>query len=284
MKKIVFSLLFIFGISALSFAQLKNKNGEKILPEAGEFSIGVDATPFINYLGNFFNGTIGNSTSWSFVDNVTQSVLAKYMIDEKSAYRIGLRVGFVHNSVTNNLVQKDGDPAKYVQDKASQSDMNVVLMAGKEFRRGKGRLQGFYGAEAHLAFGTSNVNFTYGNGFVTAYPTPLTTSWTAARGSAPTPTGMAVQSSRPLSQGFGTIFGIGARAFGGVEYFILPKLSFGGEFGWGIGLLSMGKGKMTTESWTGTETKSTTIETVGASQFGIDTDNVNGRLVLQFYF
>lgn len=284
MKKFSLFLVLFFGVLAISFAQIKNKHGELILPEAGEYSIGVDALPLLNYFGNFFNGTIGNSTNWAFIDNTTNAIFGKYMIDEKSAYRVGLRVGFVNNSITNNMVTKDGDPAKYVQDKCSQSDMNIVFVLGKEYRRGKGRVQGFYGAEASLAFGTSSVKYTYGNDFATAYPTPLSTAWTVARGTAPTPTGMATVGARPISQNFGAIFGLGIRGFVGTEYFVLPKLSIGGEFGWGFGIFSMGKGKGTTESWTGTETETNDIELVGARQIGIDTDNFNGRIVLQFYF
>ncbi|MDX1653357.1 MAG: hypothetical protein R3277_12745, partial [Brumimicrobium sp.] len=88
---------------------------------------------------------------------------------------------------------------------------------------------------------------------------------------------------------------LGLRGFIGVEYFILPKLSLGGEFGWGLVFMSTGSSSMTTESVgfnpSGTESvEQITTETGGSSSFGIDTDANNtvfgpaGSLRLSFYF
>jgi hypothetical protein len=206
------------------------------------------------------------------------------MIDDHTAYRAGVRVGFLNSGITNHVIPKSGDPAKYVDDKVSQTDINVMLLLGKEFRRGKGRVQGKYGAEATLVFSTSKASFTYGNGFETTYTTPVSTTWTVARAQTPAYSGQGAASSRPLSQNFGTNFGIGARAFVGIEYFMLPKLSIGGEFGYGLGIVALGKTSVSTESWTGTESKTTDLNLVGGHQFVLDNDNLDGSIMILFYF
>ncbi len=85
-------------------------------------------------------------------------------------------------------------------------------------------------------------------------------------------------------------FGIGVRGFVGVEYFFAPKISIGGEFGWGINFLSTAKGSSETEVWDGTGVKTTETESAGDSQFHVDTDNLagvdnlDGSINLLFYF
>jgi hypothetical protein len=34
---------------------MKSKRGENILPKAGEFALGIDAMPVVDYFGNLFN-------------------------------------------------------------------------------------------------------------------------------------------------------------------------------------------------------------------------------------
>ncbi len=96
----------------------------------------------------------------------------------------------------------------------------------------------------------------------------------------------------------GTYFTFGLRAFIGVEYFILPKISLGGEFGWGLGLRTGGKTTTTYESVgnknaipPGNDQVGTTeIEAPSGRIIRFDTDNFNsmygpsGSLRLNFHF
>ena len=60
-----------------SFAQLTSKSGETILPEADDWSVGIEATPFLNYIGNAFNGSLGNGApTWNFL-NANQTIIGK---------------------------------------------------------------------------------------------------------------------------------------------------------------------------------------------------------------
>ena len=83
MKK---SLIFagLLGVSAISQAQLQSKKGEAYLPEAGDWSIGVDATPFLNYVGNFLSSA-GNSAPTQDFLNANQTIIGKYCVTQIGA-------------------------------------------------------------------------------------------------------------------------------------------------------------------------------------------------------
>jgi len=83
--------------------------------------------------------------------------------------------------------------------KSSGFDLNVGL--GKEWRKGKTRLQGFYGADVFLNFKNSKT----------------TTTYTASE--------MSVSSGS---------FGLGAKGFIGAEYFLFPKISIGAQYTYGL--------------------------------------------------
>jgi hypothetical protein len=282
MKKVGLTLLIALVFAFSANAQLKNKKGEVILPETGDWAIGINATPILDYFGNMLNNDANNNITWNFTNG--QSIFGKYFTSETEAYRVGLRIGFVSQGVKNLVAKTGTTTAETVEDKATQSDMNIYLSAGKEFRKGHGRLQGFYGADAFLMFGTSSASFTYGNVIDGTNPTPVGTTWNTNPATKPIVSGAGALGIRPTKDKAGATFGFGVRAFIGAEYFVLPKLSIGGEFGWGLGLATTGKGLTTTEAWDGSAVKSTDVETGGSSKFAIDTDNFGGAIKVMFHF
>ncbi len=298
MKKIVLTIIAIASLYTAANAQIKNKKGEEILPVAGEYSIGINAVPLLDYFGNLLSGWTGKNTDfkWNYMGNRGAQIFGKYMISETEAYRVGVRIGFNSFSAKNFVTANDTTVGtKPVEDKVSQNELEIMLTAGKEYRRGKGRLQGIYGAEAQIMMRTSSATMTYANSIDAKYnnnptiPPALSvesTDWAITRGNAPVVAGSSTGITRNTKYNDGTIFGIGARAFVGVEYFFLPKMSLGGEFGWGLMLQSNGKNTRTTEEWDATTSavKTTEIENGGKTYFGIDTDNFSGCIALQFYF
>ena len=71
MKKSITILAFAFGITGAFAQDLTSKKGEPILPEAGDWAIGIDATPFLNYAGNFFGKTTNNNApTFNFFTNI----------------------------------------------------------------------------------------------------------------------------------------------------------------------------------------------------------------------
>ena len=72
-------------------AVLMSKKGVPILPEAGEYALGISANPFLEYFGNFLNGTNGNNSPvFDFAGNPLGTPFALYgkkMLDANTALR-----------------------------------------------------------------------------------------------------------------------------------------------------------------------------------------------------
>ena len=261
MKKKVLLIAALFT-AGLSFAQdgLTSKKGVPILPEAGDWSIGFDASSLLNYGGNMLNGNTDNSFA-PMGDVNANTVYGKKFIDANTAYRAMLRLGFGSN--TNTTYVKDlsdgADADATVENDTTMSSFNITIGGGKEFRRGKGRLQGVYGPMASVSFGTSKQVHEFGNDL---------SSNNAAE--------------RITEAKNGSTFGLALGGFAGVEYFFAPKISLGAEIGWNIQLSNTGDGEVTTEKWT-TASESNTVESAGNSSFSFDT-RPNANITLNFHF
>ncbi len=255
---------------------LVSKKGENILPEADDWALMIDAVPVMNYLGNMLNGNLNNGSPSFGYPGTPLAITGKMFKDETTAYRAMIRLGFGSTNA-RNFVNNDAtttDPLDMVEDSRKTSYNNIVLGGGLEMRRGKTRLQGFYGGMLMFGIGGSKSTYSYGNAFTTTNMTPTsTTSWS------PATAGPAA--SRTTESKAGSTMTIALRGFIGAEYFIFPKMSVGAEFGWGLGMTSTGDGESTTEYWDGATNapKSTTTTTGGNSAFGIDTDVKGTQLV-----
>jgi len=253
MKKQTLFVAFAFGVASVFAQDLTSKKGETILPEAGDWGVSVNANPFLNYAGNFIGGNGLNAAPTANFLTTNQTITGKYFIDEKTAYRGGIRINFSSASTATKVAAIPAtSPATFVDDVTTVSGSNIGLTFGLEKRKGKTRLQGFYGAEAGLMFGSGKTTFEYGN--------DLSANNAITR--------------TALTKG-GSTFGFGLRGFIGAEYFILPKMSIGAEFGWGLAFNRTGEGETTTDTWNGSAVESTTTNTGKSSSFGIDTDNMN---------
>jgi hypothetical protein len=322
MKKSISLVALAFGVTSAFAQDLTSKKGEPFLPEAGDWSIGVDATPFLNYAGNFFGGRVGTNNqapTFNFA-NTLGTIQGKMFKDANTAYRASLRIQYnsskdravvtehVNSSALTDALASTGD-AKYDQKKST--DRLIVLGVGMEKRRGKTRLQGVYGAEAFVYGGSTKEKYKYAND-LTQTAEDLTTAfqenidandaaYTHNFGSniATSLNGYTnVDAARVLKRKSNGFVGVGVRAFIGAEYFIAPKVSIGGEFGWGVGYQLNTKDKATWDA-EGTGTTATTqtageVKTKdsvnGGSSIMIDTDNSNtmlgasGTIRLNFHF
>jgi len=308
MKKTIFTIVIMVFAVTIASSQLVSKKGVPILPEKDEYALGVDATPFFNYFGNMFNGNVNNTgPAFNFTATTPMTIYVKRMVDANTAYRAKFRIGMASANIKNNVtddVNVGSDPMAVVEDKWAHSEMFIQLGFGIEKRRGKGRVQGIYGAEAALGIMSVSDKYTFGNSITSANNNPTSTNWSEFGGwnwaNMVNPPTWSTQTpgSRTLEQKQGMGFGIAARAFGGIEYFFAPKMSIGGEFGWSIAFVSMGKSKTTTESWDNTAVKEVEQEQGGRGVFRIDTDNMttgysttspvlagpSGAINLFFYF
>ncbi|MCC6384697.1 MAG: hypothetical protein LC117_01650 [Bacteroidia bacterium] len=283
-KSLIVLALAVFTTTAFAQEVMTSKKGTPILPEAGDWAIGVDATPFIEFFGNVMNNSnnIG-APSWtspfsSLSSSSAPILYAKYVKDQTTHYRAMVRLGF-GSSKENFVIQKDSTdgssftPAQYGSDESKTSGNGITLGAGIEKRKGKGRIQGFYGAMAMIGFGSEKTTNTFANAITTDNPTPSTTY------------NMQGGLYRIKEVKEGGIFNLGIRGFIGVEYFFMAKASLGAEFGWGLSMSSKGEGETTSEGWNGTAVETQKVPGPGkTSSFGIDTDNGYASINLLFYF
>ncbi len=252
------SFVVVLGITGAMNAQMVSKKGENYLPQAGDWSIGIDGGSMVNYFGNMLNNSAGNGMSFDF-NNANAMISGKMFKTDKLAYRGALRIGMHSESVTTP-VASIANPGTMVNDEVKTSSNFIGLGAGLEQRRGSTRLQGYYGAMAMLSYGGGRTSYTYGDG--------------KAEGNL-------------TEEKDGSTIGFGVRGFIGAEYFVLPKISIGGEFGWGLGFHSMSAGSSTVLD---ADLQEVTEKTESSSGFGIDTDNSSmglapmGNLTINFHF
>ena len=153
------------------------KPEKNYLPEAGDVTIGVNAVPFLNYLGNVFGKSdknkinpekIGGVPAVPGLDNPTMSIFGKYFLTDQTALRLNVGIGI--NSLTQSQYVTDdaaavNDPLSQdvVEDTYKYRNSGMSVAVGYEWRRGSKRLQGFWGGQAILAYSNSKHFFGYGN-------------------------------------------------------------------------------------------------------------------------
>jgi len=312
MKKSIALVALAFGVTSAFAQDLTSKKGEPILPEAGDWAVAIDATPFLNYAGNFFGKTAANTApTWDFATN-NATIWGKYFVDANTAYRVGVRLGFGSNTTKNMVADRANtstisfpETAPLVENKWKSGSTNIGLTAGIEKRKGKTRLQGYYGAEVGIGLSSTKNKFEYGNSLnPTGTPAVVVDAADGFGGGFnlvnAAGTGIVGQTgdARMTEQKSGLTFALGIRGFVGAEYFLFPKISLGGEFGWGLGLVMGGKSKTTYEAVgvnSGGNVTTGTKEVEGStrtSSVGVDTDHMSsvfgalpaGKLKLVLHF
>ncbi len=281
------SLLFtVYG-----FAQPISKKGEPYLPEAGDYAISIDAAPFLKYLGNLFTDAETEAPGTDFANN-NFAIMAKKFKTPEMAYRASLRLNILTETYRSFSPEFSVDPTNTtVQDDYTRTFTNVYASLGIEKRKGKTRIQGFYGVEGILGFGTENHSFDYGNDIDQSNTTPERSEYTILFQDSPLElTNLNEEGSFITEYKQGTTFSLGGRAFLGAEIFLFPKWSVGFEYGFSAAFFFTGNASITSEQWTtpvgGTSEQyvTTVVDEGGFSQFRIDNDNSGGALFMTFYF
>lgn len=246
MKKL-FLIFAVCAFSLTTFAQddaMKTKKGFVILPEAGDYVLGFDAVPVLDYASNVADimGSAAVAKHPGYVTGMNNIIVGKYFVTDKKAYRV--RFGI---NTTKTTTKTFGDNPLFPSKVGTVDAENIListtktgnakyfLAAGLELRRGHNRLQGFYGGEFLFGYATTNTT----NKYEIEYNKSNIDSTNAG----------STNLSRNLSTKSGGAITIGLRGFTGVEYFVLPKISIGAEFGWGLGVTTTPRGKTNTEVW-----------------------------------
>lgn len=248
MKKSLLILAMLIGGAVTAQDNMTSKKGTPILPEAGDWSIGIGAHTVLEYFGNLMNSGQNMAPRFDWQENSENIIRFKMMKDANTAYRAGLRLGF------GSEKQGTGNSTAGTLKDSAVSAMNINLAAGIQMYRGQGRLRGYYGGEAGIGLGSGKTKFTY-NG-------------NAGPG-------------ETLERKAGGTFSLSLGGFIGAEYFFAPKMSVSGEFGWGLMVSSTGESETKTADGNGGSTNSKGGK---ASTFRFDTNNANGAIVLNMYF
>ena len=286
MKKVILSIAIMIGIAVAATAQDKtvssnatvtNKFGHAILPAAGDFALGIDAVPFLEYLGNM-NNQSSNIAAPSF-DGFPGRIYGKYFLNENTAVRAKLFFDFGNDRQAHTVIE-DGtvlNPDKTVVDYKTVTKNELKLSVGYEMRRGYRRLQGFYGVEAGIGINKSDELYKYGNVMTVANATPSTWDFTTNAATNP--------ASRTLEKRGGFGYEVGVGGFVGLEYFFAPKMSIGGELGVSISGANNPIGKQKYQLVEGGAVKEheNRVDQAGNANFHFKT-NVGGSLFLMFHF
>lgn len=308
MKRVLFSIVALMVSVCMISAQeaeesdvLKSKKGTPILPQSGDYALGIDAAPMINFAGQVLNSlNAGGAAASPGFNDFTDPTMAggviylKKFTSDKEAFRVKVMVNSTSNT-SKAYVQGDeewdglSDKADYeplemdVTDKFTDSDHNLGILVGKEMRRGYARLQGFYGAEVGLMYNSTKDAYKYGNEYLD------NTDAGAALDGTPTFNDFGANdlggSARLLKETTRS-FTFMANGFVGVEYFVLPKMAIGGELYLGLAYTGQGKTKTESEAWDATEDEVVVTETKGyvnPNAFNLSTFN-GGTLFLIFHF
>jgi hypothetical protein len=122
MKKVITLAALVF-VSVAGFAQMK--------PQAGDCSIGIDATPFLTYAGGLLSNAGATAPSFAGTAANPMSITMKHMRTDDMAIVTRVGVGITSTS-SEDLA---GDETK-------MSAFSFDLFGGVEKRRGEGRIVG----------------------------------------------------------------------------------------------------------------------------------------------
>ena len=263
MKKLFLAISLLIATSTLMKSQdsikLMSKKGHVIQPVAGDWCIGISASPFLDYLGNFLKITQNNNTApqFGFTAQNPGTITGKYQQTDTKAIRFGLTIGI------STDVENEPSP---LNSSETNSFTNSALALGislgiEKYRPLKSRLLGFYGYEGAIALLPYSGKARNSNSFITGrltYDDPN-------------------NSDNNFVEKGGNTINLSCRGFVGVEYFFAPKISLSGEFGLGINMYYKTERKY--------EPEDGTKEITEASKYGYNlSPNASGDLVLRLYF
>jgi len=283
----LFTSYIVLYTSYITNAQdLTSRKGEPILPEEKDLAISFDAVPFFNYAGNLFSGSTSANTSpaAAWVEPNTMTITGKIFKTPKTALRGTVRLGLLSAKVSAMVPDAAiTTPPVFPEPKPTREDVHKITLSnigigiGKEWRRGKTRLQGVYGGEAIIWRSTEKHTYEYGNALSETIVVDTAANGTTYNFGSNITIDPYGNLARIKSEKMNSIFGLGIRGFIGGEYFLFPKISVGAEYGWGIGIDVRGEGYQVVESVGGSPAQKgeQKIKTGKGSGIGIDND-ING--------
>ena len=290
MKRIFTTILSVCVAAGLSAQEMK-----QYVPEAGDWAVGMNLKPLINYMGGLFNQSAGVSIDQiggeavtagigDYVMNPTVSIMGKYMLTDNFAVRANLGINI--NTANDRAYVRD-DKAYFlnplsqgkVVDSRFRRNSGLSLMAGAEYRVGEKRIQGVFGGGLLVAFQNQSTSYTYGNAMTEINQRP-----SSKYGIYDTDGGY-YRTLKNWNSMADIYTGLALTA--GVEYFVAPKVALGAEVSL-CGYYVFGNQSYSQYEWYNDATEAveiwTELETPGDRGFHLATENLGGSLYLSFYF
>ena len=196
MKKIL-SILLVAALATPMFAEklspeeVAAADYSEWLPQQGNFSIGFSIDPFANFLGQMFsnfgatpdnyrainNGAVYNIGGQALFTAPMVSIMGSYMLTDELAVKanIGIIVNYerkLYNVKDDAARFADAFSRALVNDETKLGQYGGSFAVGVEYRLGKKRVQGVFGAGLVYAFQTSSTKVAYGNAVTALNQTP----------------------------------------------------------------------------------------------------------------
>lgn len=261
MKRI--AVLLSSCVLAVSAAFAQEETTQKFYPAAGDFGVGIEASPILDFVGNMFNGNTNNASD-SRWKNQDYTLHGRYFLTNDDAVRLHLRFNpgdnktilrnFVDDQAAKTLNPLSNDK---VEDKAVVWKNDWRISAGYQHFRGTGRLRGFVGGDVFYRYLKNSQEYYYGNKMNEFNSSPTSSTWDLDALKA---TGTSSQSERTLSNYGSGNHSLGLVAFTGAEYYFYQNMCLGFE----VGLAMQGS--------FGTRTKTTTEKMVGSQYMKIENE------------
>jgi hypothetical protein len=211
--------------------------------------------------------------------------MAKYMITNSLGVRANL--GITIESITN--AHNVRDDAAFFENNSSvatvtdyiQKNMSGLSIAlGGEYRCGKKRVVGVFGADLLLGYHGGSIKYTYGNIMteINQKPTIYANAYYA------TPTS---PNTRTLLQKNNGAFSVGMQLTTGVEVFVAPKIALGGQVNLSYVFTYNRQTHRDSEGFnvfSGAVEQRTDIQTPASWMHKFNTNSLGGALYMVFYF
>lgn len=289
MRKVFICILAtVISVAGLSAQETEKK---QYLPEKGDWALGFDVKPMLQFVENVFNEcgdviespVVGGEPSLLY--GPTVSLMTKYMITDNLALKANLGVLVANDKVAGYVT----DDAAMILDPFSESKVTDImnsrktglsLMTGVEYRLGKKRVQGIFGGGLLFGLQKEQIIYTYGNKMTSVNQVP----------SVATQLGEVYDSKlyRPLkSFAYSPNYFAAAVATAGVEAFIAPKVALGAEVSLCAAYTITQQTYVISEGYNPSSEiieQRTDLIAPMVGAFNIATENLGGSLYLMFYF
>ncbi len=249
MKKSIIILTSFFLLVNIALFSQDSNDEKEMFPKQGNIGIGLDADPFLTYIGNLFSYNEEGRNSLNLRDN---TLYFRYFLMDDIAVRMRTNMFFDKDVRKFNVRDDDAfinDPLtqKEVQDRRTEFDNEFnIWLGGQYFIGGDSKFRGFAGADLGYGYGKSYMLYEYGNTMNEINDAPTTVvNWNNGA------TGNAEERNLEAIDNLYNRINLGL--FTGGEYYFRPNFCLGIELGLNYGLTFPGERYTIYETMVNTE-------------------------------